>query len=398
MNTPCAFSMRWQWIGAVIVGAVMGSACAPKTAARQTDVMEQSGKVSVSAAVLRARVSDLVERVAGRIELTADRISAETDDTALRRRALVLKMEAIPAVYTAGFRADPLIALVDLWGFAFQFSQYMENRAGQNGFGTKQPLVQECARALLADTDAVVRAIAIRPEYFEATRAQVEVWARSHPVEYTFSARESGASLVNDLRSGDRDVFLDVGTISDVVESLSERVNTYAALLPKQARWQAEILVGEMASAYRVEGALGDIHDVGTAARRAVELVENVPDLLNAERNLLADERRAVLAGIHNQRLETLEYMTAERQAVIDVARKERIALVAALRQERIDTLTEVDAIKTRAIDSILAGMKDLVDYTLWRVAALTFCLLLAAATLGAIAYWLGRRRPSLAG
>ena len=226
----------------------------------------------------------------------------------------------------------------------------------------------------------------------------MEVWASSHPVQYTFSARESGASLVTDLRSGDRDVFLDVGTISDVVESLSERVNTYAALLPKQARWQAEILVGEMASAYRVEGALGDIHDVGTAARRAVELVENVPDLLNAERNMLADERRAVLAGIHSQRLETLEYMTAERQAVIDVARKERIALVAALRQERIDTLTEVDAIKTRAIDSVLAGMKDLVDYTLWRVAVLTFCLLLAAATLGAIAYWLGRRRPSLAG
>ena len=90
--------------------------------------------------------------------------------------------------------------------------------------------------------------------------------------------------------------------------------------------------------------------------------------------------------------------MTAERQAVIEAARKERIALVAALRQERIDTLTEVDAIKTRAIDSVLAGMKDLVDYTLWRVAALTFCLLLAAATLGAIAYRLGRRRPSLAG
>jgi len=128
--------------------------------------------------------------------------------------------------------------------------------------------------------------------------------------------------------------------------------------------------------------------------------VESLPDLLNAERNLLADERRAVLAGVQSQRLETLEYMTKERHAVIDAARKERIALVEALRQERVDTLTEVDAIKTRAIDSVLAGMKDLVDYTLRRVAALpsAFCLLLAAATLWAIAYRLGRRRPSLVG
>ena len=318
-------------------------------------------------------MSDLVERVAGRIELTADRISAETDDAALRRRALVLKMEAIPAACTPGsapIRSSPW------WicgGSRSSSASTWRTVLVRTGSGPEQPLVQECA-ALCLQTP--MPSSEPSPSGLSASKRPAPGWrsARSHPVEYTFSARESGASLVNDLRSGDRDVFLDVGTISDVVENLSERVNTYAALLPKQARWQAEILVGEMASAYRVEGALGDIHDVGTAARRAVELVENVPDLLNAERNLLADERRAVLAASIASVWKPWQYMTAERQAVIDVARKERIALVAALRQERIDTLTEVDAIQTRAIDSVLAGMKDLVDYTLWRVAALTFC------------------------
>jgi hypothetical protein len=71
------------------------------------------------------------------------------------------------------------------------------------------------------------------------------------------------------------------------------------------------------------------------------------------------------------------------------------LALVAALRQERIETLIEVDAIRTRAVDSTLAGIRGLIDYTLWRVAALAFCLMLAAATLGTIAWRLalGRRR-----
>src|SRR5262249_3721469 len=154
------------WTGAVVVGLVVASACAPKTARRQTDIMEQSRKVGVTAAVLRSRVNDLVERFAGRIELTADRITGETTDDAIRRRALTLKVDAIPAVYTAGFRADPLAAAVDVWGFAFQFTQYMETGAGQNAFGPNQPLVQECARDLLTDADAVIKAIAIRPEYF----------------------------------------------------------------------------------------------------------------------------------------------------------------------------------------------------------------------------------------
>jgi hypothetical protein len=380
-----------------VLGLLAASACAPKTAHRQTDIMARSGKVSVSSAVLRARVNVLVERVAGRIERTADQISVESDDHVIRHRVLVLKVDAIPAVYAAGFRADPLAAAVDLWGFAFQFSQYMDTGAGRLAFGAKQPLIQECARDLLTDADAVIKAIAIRPEQFDQARAKVEGWARANPVEYAFSSRASGVALVADLESDDQDVFLAVGAVSDLVEHLSERLNTYAAQLPKQARWQALILIGEMAGARGVEGALGDVRDVATAARRATDLLGDVPDLLAAEREILAAERRAILASINSQRAQTLKYMTAERHAVIAAAREARMALVAALRQERIETLAEADAIKTRAVDSVLAGMKDLVDYTLWRVMALSVCLMLAAATLGAIAYRLagGRRRAA---
>jgi hypothetical protein len=368
----------------------------------RADTMEHSGKVSVSTAVLRVRVNDLVERFAGRIELTADRISAETKDDAVRRRALLLKIDAVPAVYTAGFRADPLGAAVDVWGFAFQFNEYVERDANRDAFGSQQPLMRKAASELLADVDAVLRAIAIRPEHFDQARARVEGWARSHPVEHAFSSRDSGAALVADLRSDERDVFIAVGAVSDVIENLSERLNIYAAQLPKQARWQAEILIAETAAAYRVDSAVEDIRDVGTAARRATDLMGDVhgllgdvPGLLDAEREILAAERRAILANISSQRAQTLEYMTAERLAVLTAAREERMALVAALRQERIETLIEVDAIKTRAVDSGLAGLKDLVDYTLWRVATLLFLLMLAAATLGVIAYRLavGRHR-----
>src|SRR5262245_39931067 len=103
MSETCAADTRWRWTVAVVVCLGVFSACAPKTVPRQTAIMEGTGKVSVSAAVLRARVNDLAERFAGRIELTADRISGATSDAALRRRALVLKVDAIPAVYTAAF-------------------------------------------------------------------------------------------------------------------------------------------------------------------------------------------------------------------------------------------------------------------------------------------------------
>jgi hypothetical protein len=317
-------------------------------------------------------------------------------------------VDVIPAVYTAGFRADPLAAAVDVWGLAFQFSHYLASSAGRNAFGPQHPLALECARDLLADADAVIKAIAIRPEYFDSARARVEGWAKVNRVEHTFASRASGTALVADLRSGDQDVFVAVGEVSDLIGDLSERLNTYAAQVPKQARWQAEILLAGMTGAHSVEGALGDLHEVGTAARRATDLMGDVsglvgkasglvgdlPALFTAEREILAAERRAVLAGIHDQRVQTLGYLTAERVALLAAARDERMALVAALHQERIESLVEVDAIKTRGIDSAFAGLRDLIDYALWRVAALLVGLMLGTTMLAVLAYrlTLGRR------
>ena len=104
-----------------------------------------------------------------------------------------------------------------------------------------------------------------------------------------------------------------------------------------------------------------------------------------------------MLEGVNGQRLQTLEYLTAERLATLAALREERIT-VGGPPPGAIETLKEVDAIKSRAVDSALAGLRDLVDYTLWRVAAVLLFLMLSAATLGVVGYWLtvGRRpRPS---
>src|SRR4029450_6688583 len=93
------------WRGVALVALVIASACgAPKASRRQTDIMEKTGSVSVSGAVLRVGVKDLVDRFAGRIEQSADRIVEQADTVTVQRRALALKVDAIPAVYTAGYR------------------------------------------------------------------------------------------------------------------------------------------------------------------------------------------------------------------------------------------------------------------------------------------------------
>jgi hypothetical protein len=365
--------------------------------------MEKTGQVGVSAAVLRLRVNDLVNRSAGRIEQTADRIIAESKDSTVRARALLAKVDVIPALYTAGFRADPLAAAMDVWGFAFQFDHYVASGAGRNAFGPQQPLVLECARDLVADADAVINGIAIRPEYFDAARVKVQGWAAANPIADMFSSRASGAAVIADLQSDERNVFVTVGAVSDLLEDVSERLNAYAAHLPKQARWQAEILLTGITGPHSVEGVLADLREVGGAARRAQAFIDDVPNLITTERDMLAAERGAILSDINAQRLQTLQFIIAERRALLAAARDERLAVVAAvqqereavlaaIQQERIVALGQVDTMKTDAVDSGLAGLRDLVNYILWRVALFTSCLALIAG-IGVIALFLAATR-----
>jgi hypothetical protein len=146
-----------------LFGLAVASSCAPKAAGRQTEAMEKSGTVKVSAAELRAVVNDLADSFNTRIEETADRILAETQDRRVRRRALAFKTGGIPAVYTAAYRADPLAAVVDVWALAFQAVHFVEDGAGREAYGPQQPLAREGGRALLADADAAIKRIMTRP-------------------------------------------------------------------------------------------------------------------------------------------------------------------------------------------------------------------------------------------
>jgi hypothetical protein len=273
---------------------------------------------------------------------------------------------------------------------AFQFREYVETGAGHTAFGPQQGLLQDTAREQLADVDAIMRAVAIKPEHFDRARPQVERWATGHPIEHAFAGRTSGASLLTRLRSENQDVFVVVGAVSDTIENVSERLNTYAAYLPKQARWQAELLAADMTTGLRLDRTLGDVHDVGTAARHATGLLAGMPALFDAQRELLAGERRAVLAGVDGQRRQTLAvltaYLTSERIALAAVARDERLATVAALQQERLATVAAVDAIRKSTVDSSLTGLRDLVDYTIWRMALLIAALMILAVALGILA------------
>jgi hypothetical protein len=101
-------------------------------------------------------------------------------------------------------------------------------------------------------------------------------------------------------------------------------LNTYAAQLPRQVRWQAELMVAQLAEEY-------DARALPGAAGEAV-------------RDVLAAEHRAVLEDVNAQRQQAFDYFTAER-----------LAALAALRQERIEAM---EALQVQAVESVIVRLR----------------------------------------
>jgi hypothetical protein len=101
--------------------------------------------------------------------------------------------------------------------------------------------------------------LAIRPEDYQRARARLDDWTTTHDIEHAISSRPSYAAGAASMRTDERDAFVVAGAVTDTIENLSDRLNTYAAQLPKLARWQAELLILDLGGRHDLESALGDI-------------------------------------------------------------------------------------------------------------------------------------------
>ncbi len=110
--------------GACIVLGAAGCASAPM----KSPLMERaSDLVDLTAAQLRQQLYDFTSRHARVIERAADAIMQASGDPAVRERALLWKLQAIPEVHRAAFRSEPLVGLIDTVTLCGQMLQFFRD-------------------------------------------------------------------------------------------------------------------------------------------------------------------------------------------------------------------------------------------------------------------------------
>jgi len=234
----------------------------------------------------------------------------------VRRNALFWKLYAIPASYLATEHSDPLAMLVDLWALCVQQTAYFESGAGRDVFGREQTVAIRASRNLEGEI-ARLAAQLMKPDALALARKEITEWAAEHPLEDHFFARPSIVTmLAKAFPDHLQGIFQTLNTVQGELGDLKGRLALHTDLLPRQARWQAELLADQIAG----------------------NLVS--AQLTNAFR-MVAREREAILTAVNRQRIETLEALRAERIAALQSVSDQRVATLEETRKIMKEMLGE---------------------------------------------------------
>ena len=338
------------------VGLTACSTAAP----RQTGFQETLGS-EVSSREMRIRAAVYATTFSQTVEIAADSILRLTSDRRVARNALLWKSYAVPAIYRSATLPDPLMAWIDSRVLTYQMRDYFETGKGKDLFGDLQPLALEGTRFIEGELE---RAMELSGQKMDQRLEDgIRQFAAENPLTNPYFFRPSPVELLAKYLGQDQISGLQaVGSMTELMEDMSQRLNMYAELLPRSGRWQAELMLAELADPERSAIYLEILNQI-EAVKTLNAFLLSAPDLVDEQREILleaVDQQRIAFEAALERYVagatdEILAGLTPEREAAM--ADLERI-----LHAEISDAITRLDGSISQAVVDIDGALVRAVD------------------------------------
>jgi hypothetical protein len=362
--------------------------CASRST-RKTSSIKQAKNVEISASELSSRNQSLLALYSSEIEGAADNIILESPSPVARREALVWKAEAIPVLQTSLLNTDPVVAVADTWAFIYQMSAYMQQMAVKNRLGVFQSVPTDTLRKMDSEMEQLVLTAAPSADINDL-RHKIDLWAAAHPVQGALSGRQSAdTDLIRRTYEDDLGALASIKALQEGLGDITVRLDSYNSYLPKQGRWQAELLVGDLARDPQLGAAMSNFAIFTQALNRTSSNLDRVPELAARAREVaLGDidgQRVAAQSFLREERLQTIDALTQERINAMADLRIERLAATADLRgerqivldavhQEEANAVSDLHRLSQQTLNDVDKRSRRIVDHFFWR--AFEFVLL----------------------
>jgi hypothetical protein len=316
---------------------------------RKTSSIKSAKNVQSSVAELSSRNQSLLGLYSAEIEAAADRIILESHSPEARRQALMWKAEAIPVLQTTLLNTDPVAAVVDTWAFLFQMKAHMERPAVKEGFGEFHFVVAETLKNMDAEMERLIQVAAPSANVTDL-RQRVGAWAEAHPIQAGLTGRQSAdPDMIRKVGESDLGSIASLKAIGESLGDLNARLDSYNVYLPKQARWQAELLLRDIARDPQVDAVMSNVVVLSSALAKTSSSMERMPETMG-------QAREAIRADVDGERLAAQAFLRDERLQTLDAVRQERIATIAAMHNERLAATADLRGERQAVLAALYNG------------------------------------------
>lgn len=358
--------------------AIVATACISTKAPERAGLLAASANVTANARQLIVRIDEFASLWLGEVEFRSDTIRAESTDPDIRRAALIWKMNASSSMLRAASHSDPVVALMDAWTLVFQYRDYFVGGAGADMFGDHTDLARDLSDVALQEFERLAASIANTEGVVRGRQLAAEFAARE-PISNAYFLRRSVADeLIGGMPQEARDAFAALGSITQTFESLSSRLGIYIEYLPKQARWQAELLLEDPALDSRLTRVLDGVDGINAATAEIAEIAGESPaldgrlyDIVDQVVAALHEEIQGLTEVVRSERELVLGTLPAEYEALFAHVTDQRLAALAALEIHIDEVIAELDTIAARAMDDAEGLSRGTVDYAFERATPL---------------------------
>ncbi len=340
---------------------------------------QSAPNVTMTTPELRIRSSLYAGNFAAIVESAADSIIVMTDDVPTRRKALIWKATAIPEFQKSVLISDPLAALIDGWTFSIQMEQYFTVGAGSDEFGRWQPIVRRASAELVRRAEEIAR-LATTDSGYVAGETFVTAWAAEHPFESLVFGREHTAVAWADrLGTGARGGLAAAADINEAIQVMSNRMSMYAATLPKQATWQAQLLMSYYFYDPQMQAFLGEISSIDSAVASIESQFGDIRDVFVDIDHILVATVDSAFAELDEQIAAMMDEMLQEDGALSAMIAEQRQAIFDDVTRQRVAAMAELDSVVQHAVQTALADSNQVIDHMFLRAVQLLAGLLVVA-------------------
>lgn len=271
--------------------------------------------------------------MAAEISRTADSITALQSSPAIRIAAVKWKIRATRAGVTAAMQGIPDVALADLWILCLRMDQAFVKTPDSLLFGSSSDLARDVAGRLDRRAAKLAKQV-LSAKRYELMARFVEQYVRQNPM-IDGDPGDSNTTLawLEYLRENDVEHVYAVGSIAEVLSDVNDRVSGQMQQLSNSVGWSKDVIEMQLQQDSLRSQLGAKLDSLEYNFGRMVTVAEHLPEIsdrmmtdLNKQATQLIWAMNAsvddVFSDLDRQRSGLQQYVSQERQALVDQLRK----------------------------------------------------------------------------